>query len=512
MSQTPSQPEQINNAGPTDNLGSYFDSSTPTIFDEIVSSTQTEIFSSSASSSFSPPSRVPTNIFGNDSSFEDQPSEHISVNDTHRDAWIPSENTRKILRAITTSTHGGTQDRENLTMPGLALAEELTDPVKEITAYFLGEEETINRNVPSSSDVTQDERGLRSLIKEGCYRAAINLSGKLLAVYGQGFDKINHPSKHTPHSLQLWFTRLSLLTKLKQTDILETESAPFQNLDKPDMYFIFYPELYGTRPGSMASFAFRLLLAEIPMYCGRGKRALDNLYAMLAIIKKMINNLENGLSEDGSAAKCSESEREEAIQLWKARRSRTLVSVVNCALHLKNYSLATDVLEQLFNLNSWKKAEMEIFSSALSRIHLALGDVNAAEKNLTSMKPEKSKTVSVNELVDRGLIAIAQNSFVEALKYFQSAAKVDQSDVVLTNNIAVCLLYTGQLEEAVKLMESFVTVQNPAQSLQETVLLNLCTLYELHTTHSKQSKLELLRQVNRFNGDAMNVQCLKLNM
>lgn len=352
---------------------------------------------------------------------------------------------------------------------------------------------------------------MRSLIKEGCYRAAINLSGKLLSVYGQGYGKINHPSKHSPSSLQLWFTRLSLLVKLRRADILEVESAPFQNLDKPDMYFIFYPELYGTRSGSMACFAFRLLIAEIPMYCGKGKHALDNLYALLSIIKKIIRNLNNGLSEEGGVAKFNGEEKIDAIHLWKARKSRTMISIVNCALSIKNYILATEVLEQLFDSNEWKKGQSETIISAIGRIYLCLGDVSAAEKKFPP-KVENPKAENIKDLVDRGLISVSQNAFQEALSFFEKAAELDPSNIMLLNNIAVCLLYTGKLEAAVEVMDKMVTVQNPVRSLQEAVLLNMCTLYELHTTHSKQSKLHLLRQLNRYNGDSTNIQCLKLTM
>ncbi|XP_058798689.1 trafficking protein particle complex subunit 12 isoform X2 [Phymastichus coffea] len=478
MSQKQSESEETDNVSALVNLGSYFDS-VPTIFDEIVSD-KPDIFLTS----------------------------NISI-----DAWIPSESTHKILRSIATSPHGGNQiDKENLTMLGLALADEMSDPIKEAVTYFLGEEENINRNVSYLSNVTQDERGLRSLIKDGYYRAAVNLTGRLLAIYGQGYGKINHPSKHTPHSIQLWFTRLSLLTKLKQIEMLETESAPFGNLDKPDMYFTFYPELYGTRRGSMASFAFRLLIAEIPMYCGKGKRALDNLYAMLAIIKQILRNLENDLSEDGGAVKFNKDEKHDAMQLWKARKSRTLVSIVNCALCSKNYILAAEVLEQLFNCNEWKKKQADILNSAIGRIYLLLGDVSAAEKKFTVVHPENSKSASIKEFVDKAFIAVAQNSFQEALDFFKSASELDPSNIMLLNNIAVCLLYTGKLKAAVELLENMVTVKNPVKSLQEVVLLNMSTLYELHTTHSIQSKLQLLRQLNRYNGDSTNIQCLKLVM
>ena len=396
-------------------------------------------------------------------------------------------------------------------MPGLGIQEDMIDPIKEAGLRLLNGEESTSRNVPTILDVRQDEQGLRHLIHSGCYRAAVNLSGRLLAIYGQGFGKMNQPSKHTPHSLQLWFTRLSLLTKLKQTEILETESKPFGNLDKPDMYFTFYPELYGTRPGSMASFAFRLLLAEIPNYYGKPKQAIDNLYEILATVRKILQNLESGQGEDGNQLKFDSDKQEDSLKLWKGRKCRTLISIINCALGMKNYILAIEVFENLYKSVDWEKFEVETLMSAMGRVHLSLGDVFTAEKKFSVARENSMNSKVFSELVDRGLMAVAQNAFQEALNCFQTASTLDPLNVMLVNNIAVCLLYTGKLEAAVLLMENAIT-RNPMKSLQESVILNLCTLYELHTTHSKQSKLHLLRQLSRYKGDSIDIRCLKLVM
>ena len=115
----------------------------------------------------------------------------------------------------------------------------------------------------------------------------------------------------------------------------------------------------------------------------------------------------------------------------------------------------------------------------------------------------------LREHVDRGLIAIAQNAFQEAYECFSAALKIDPTNVMLINNVAVCLLFTGKLEAAVHLLENAVT-RNPIKALQESLLLNMSTLYELHTTHNKQSKLHLLSQLNRCKGDSIDMQCLKL--
>ncbi|XP_029158139.1 trafficking protein particle complex subunit 12 [Nylanderia fulva] len=501
----------------------YFNNATP-IFDEILpKKTSSDFFEQSIPVGLSPLLNVAsTSCLDVDISRTSMsPSlldttvdrvEHNTLSDAHRDVWIPSDQTRKILRSIATSAAGNSHlDRENLTMPGLAVQGDMPDLIKNASIHFLGEDENIHRNVLTASDVTQDERGLRNLIQTGCYRAAVNLSGRLLAIYAQGYGKINQPSKHTPHSLQLWYTRLSLLVKLRQMDVLENESKPFGNLDKPDMYFTFYPELYGTRPASMASFAFRLLLAEIPSYYDKAKQALDNLYKLLATVHQIIANFQAGLSGEGTHAKISESDQREAVKLWTARRTRILISIVNCAIGMRNYILAIEILEDLCELPDWTAEQIGILRSAIGRVHLFLGDVSAAEKFLVREENKEEKTTSVRELVDSGLMAVAQNAFQEAYNYFQSASALDPSNVMLINNMAVCLLYTGQLRAAVWLFESIIN-KNPLKSLQEPILLNMCTSYELHTTHCKQPKLHLLRQLNRYKGDAADIQCLKLAM
>ncbi|KZC09858.1 Trafficking protein particle complex subunit 12 [Dufourea novaeangliae] len=495
-------------------ISRYFESASRTIFDEIVPSKKDDFFAMQRGSG----SRIPdfelmadrsTEFLKSNTLLDNERLDHSAINDTHRDVWIPSEQTRKVLRSIATSTTGTSSlDRENLTMPGLAVQGEMPDLIKSTAIHLLGEDENIHRNVLTASDVTQDERGLRNLIQAGCYKAAINLSGKLLAVYAQGYGKINQPSKHTPHSLQLWYTRLALLTKLRQIDILENEAKPFGNLDKPDMYFTFYPDLYGTRPGSMASFSFRLLLAEIPLYCGKPKQALDNLYKVLATVNQIIANFNAGFSGDGSRVTVSAVEQEDAVRLWKGRRSRVLISITNCAVTMKNYVLAINILEKLCDSPVWSLEQLDTLQSSIGRLHLFLGDVSAAEKLLTKGHKRDSE-LTVREWMDRGLMAVAYNMFEEAYKCFEAAAALEPSNIASTNNMAVCLLYMGQLKDAVHLYESAIT-KNPVKSLQEPILLNICSAYELHTTHCEQPKLHLLSQLNRYKGDAVDIQCLKL--
>lgn len=183
----------------------------------------------------------------------------------------------------------------------------------------LGQAELQQRKILGVEDVTQDERGIRTLINAGCFRAAVNLTGRLLTIYGQGYGRAGQPAKHSPHSLQLWFTRLALLAKLGEYELLQAEAEPFAQLNGPDVFYEYYTEMYKGKHGSIACFSFRLLLAELPIYLGKPHLALDRLSELHVIsheIKEHFDRLKNANS----------------AEFWQRRAERVLQSIINCAL------------------------------------------------------------------------------------------------------------------------------------------------------------------------------------
>uniref|UniRef100_A0A8C6P8H7 Trafficking protein particle complex subunit 12 n=1 Tax=Nothobranchius furzeri TaxID=105023 RepID=A0A8C6P8H7_NOTFU len=174
----------------------------------------------------------------------------LSEVDRRHDAWLPCEETRKMLISVATQQYGPAYvDTNRLTMPGLKFDNLQGDAVKDLMVRFLGEQAAMKRQVLTASSVEQSFVGLKQLVSSKNWRAAVDLTGRLLTAHGQGYGKAGQPTSHTTDSLQLWFVRLALLTKLNLFQNAELEFEPFGNLDQPDLYYEYYPSVYPGRRG-----------------------------------------------------------------------------------------------------------------------------------------------------------------------------------------------------------------------------------------------------------------------
>ncbi|XP_063708108.1 trafficking protein particle complex subunit 12 [Culicoides brevitarsis] len=460
-------------------LTKYFADDPPSLFDELVQPQQLSIIQNS-----DPPMKFPdvTHLLNEEVTKPNVPNEVI-------DFWEPSP----YLSATSTSSVP-----PPLTLPGMYTSVDYQDYIKEVSTALLGKIEAVAKrsDILSENDVTQDDRGLRQLILSGCFSAALNLTSRLLSVYGQGFNNVGQVSKSTPHSLGLWFTRLSLLLRLGQYDICVKEAEPFGKLNNPDMYFENYPELYPGRKGSLASFSFRLLLAELPIYKSRLNEAMNNLTELLETCKKIKTYFERTNSDAG--------------RFWQRRIFRVMHSIINCAIMKKDHALATELLQQILRETD-DEDEKKSLELALGRVFLQSGDIKSAEICFTRVFGEKRDTVTLLECINRGLVHVAKAEFGEALKYFTKGLELDDKNIMLHNNLAVCLLYTGQLKNAIRQFETAIEL-NPHQALNENLLLNLSTLYELESNDARTKKLALLRKVATYKPDLnCSVEvCLKL--
>uniref|UniRef100_A0A4W5NUR5 Trafficking protein particle complex subunit 12 n=1 Tax=Hucho hucho TaxID=62062 RepID=A0A4W5NUR5_9TELE len=436
---------------------------------------------------------------------------NMSEADKRYDAWLPSEETRKVLISMAMQQYSQVfVERERLAMPGLKFDNLQGDAVKDLMVRLMGEQAAMKRQVLTANSVEQSFLGLKQLISTKNWRAAVDLTGRLLTAHGQGYGKAGQPSSHNTDSLQLWFVRLALLTKLSLFQNAEMELEPFGNLDQPDLYYEYYPTVYPGRRGSMVPFSMRVLHAELPQYLGKPQESLDRLHSMRTVCQTILDNLEQGLAEDGSMINLTQENRQASLQLWKSRLSRVLYAVANCLLMMKDYVLAVETYHSIIQYEPQQKVQL---LSGIGRIFLQIGDIKTAEKYFLDVEKatlEKgSGTTDTCVLMNRAFIYLSQNNYSDAHSSFAEVLKIDPKNPVANNNAAVCLLYLGRLKESLRQLEGLVQ-QDPALYLHESVLFNLTTMYELESSRSTQKKQALLESVACREGDSFNTQCLKL--
>ncbi|KAL8600764.1 hypothetical protein ACOMHN_055959 [Nucella lapillus] len=450
--------------------------------------------------------------FGDVGNTDDIFTSSLSVSDTDRryDAWIPSDATRHILIAVTTNAAEGMEPTvEQLSCPGVLNNEPQGDPVRDLVYRYMGEQEAVRRHVLTADSVAQDCSGLQKLVESGCLRAAVDLTGRLLAKGGQGETNMEQPTQHSPEMLQLWFCRFALMVKLRLCERAESEMRAFQNLDTPDLYFEFYPQQFPGRRGSMVCFAMRMLHAELPHLNGRSQETLDRLYYMLAVVRKVITNLDSDLCEDGSACHLSQDSRKLSKDLWLEREKQVLYNIASTLLSVRDYQAALAVYNTLLDKDVAKRAQL---LTGISRIHLQMGNVAKANEIHSEVEKLLSKGDNLSaccNAMNKGLLAMCMNNFSEAYNHFKTAVQLEPDNTCAVNNMAVCSLYLGRLKDALNTLEAIVH-SDPARNLHEGILFNLCTLYELESSRALHKKQAVLDLVSKHKGDGFPIACLKM--
>eukprot|EP00397_Hematodinium_sp_SG-2012_P044060 GEMP01049114.1.p1 GENE.GEMP01049114.1~~GEMP01049114.1.p1 ORF type:complete len:270 (+),score=64.83 GEMP01049114.1:94-903(+) len=137
---------------------------------------------------------------------------------------------------------------------------------------------------------------------------------------------------------------------------------------------------------------------------------------------------------------------------------------------------------------------MESGSAAvMGRHYLALGDVDRADTLLTDSR-------------DKAMVLVARKDYQKAIGLFRdvNVRELDaQSQVGVANNLAVCLLYCQEVDDAVKVLENLVRA-HPFRNLLPCVVKNLLQLYEfLHDGADRKGILQELILACLFEDPAM---------
>lgn len=183
-------------------------------------------------------------------------------------------------------------------------------------------------------------------------------------------------------------------------------------------------------------------------------------------------------------AKATKAHDDSASELWKHCLAELGIKVAGALIEMEDLAGAAEHLASLRNDKSSKLA----MSRALLWLHL--GHVDAAKRCIRD-----GKTDGVSEKVIAALADMADGLYEDASsKWRELKEEMDKDDVedeMIGVNLAVCLLYMGQMEEGRGILEGLVDGGQASQ----TLLFNLSTMYELSTDRAKSLKMRLAERL-----------------
>ncbi|KAI1097200.1 hypothetical protein F4804DRAFT_328287 [Jackrogersella minutella] len=274
----------------------------------------------------------------------------------------------------------------------------------------------------------------------------------------------------------LLYTRLACLCLIDATSLAAQESKALEDLNSG----FYLDPLSGAHlvPWELRVLGVRLQAIGF----GDPRRAVMSYYEMAREARAQV--AQAGKARDHSTA-----------ELWKYRLSELGVKVAVALIEMDDLAGAAEHLATLgdgyqpFKVDHGSQGRLAM-SRALLWLHL--GDVEAARRSIRGSDSEGSTT---DERIVDALADMADGEYKAALEEWQTLKETMEENGVLDEmvgvNLAVCLLYTGNMTEARDILETLVD----AGQASHTLLFNLTTMYELCSDKHKNLKVQLAERV-----------------
>ncbi|KGN48770.1 trafficking protein particle complex subunit 12 [Cucumis sativus] len=321
----------------------------------------------------------------------------------------------------------------------------------------------------SLNDLAHDLFSLQDLATRGSWRSILDKVARARAL-----TLLQKPHDHLTY---LSYNVLALV-KLRRFAEALAELDSLEDLNSSQYRYESYPSVYPNRTGSMVPFSLRWLQALIPIKMGERQHGLDRFYELLDFVQSKLKDKE-------------EKKLDVSVNLWKKR----VVFVINCIIghHLSNKEFGV-CLTLINNLLSEDFSDPALISK-LGYIQMHAGDIEGAKRSFNRIeelvKEGKSSgslsEVEMKNLVNRNkaLVFLVGKDYLSAVREYEECIERDNSDMVAINNKALCLMYLRDLADSIKVLENALE-RVPTVALNETVIVNLCSMYELaYVNHSE---------------------------
>ncbi|TKY47636.1 Trafficking protein particle complex subunit 12 [Spatholobus suberectus] len=346
-------------------------------------------------------------------------------------------------------------------------------------------------NLDSDQDLCHDMSSLEDLANRGAWRSIIDKVSRARAL-----SLLHKPHDHLTY---LAFNALAF-TKLRRFNEASAELDSLEDLDSSHYRYETYPKMYPNRVGSMVPFSLRWLHALIPIKLGLRQQGMDRFYTLLGFVRDKVK-----VKEENDNLGVS-------LGLWKKRE----VFVVNCIIghHLsqKEFGVCLSLMKELLSRGD---SSDPLLVSQLGYMQLQIGDLEGAKASFLKVEGAGKSNGSLSEvefknLVNRNkaLVYLVGKDYVSAVREYEECIERDGADVVAVNNKALCLMYLRDLSDSIKVLESALE-RVPTVALNETLVVNLCSMYELAYVNHSDIKRTLSSWIARVAPDDFDASCTR---
>ncbi|KAI5077270.1 hypothetical protein GOP47_0007094 [Adiantum capillus-veneris] len=200
---------------------------------------------------------------------------------------------------------------------------------------------------------------------------------------------------------------------------------------------------------------------------------------------------------------------------WQHRQEIIINCIISHHLNRKDFLLVLTWFKELFKLHPsdpW-------LLSKLGYVQLQMGDLTGASYTFSEARniigkfeAENSGQSSALKGLDcrnRGLEHVVLKQYSEAVKEFDLALSINPIDIISANNKALCYMYNRDLIGSSKVLESILD-KAPLVALNESLVLNLCSMYELAFVHNVQTKKNLSDWIQQIAPGDFDFSCTRL--
>ncbi|KAG0649778.1 hypothetical protein D0Z07_3868 [Hyphodiscus hymeniophilus] len=306
---------------------------------------------------------------------------------------------------------------------------------------------------------------LSELVRSGHFRSAAIKAAQLLTTpltsespsSGEDYARI----------FELVYTRLACLTLCNQTALAAQEVKVLEDLNSH-----YYRDGDGIAT-HLVPWELRVLAVRLQgMGFNDARRGVMGYYDLAREARLNLTALKKQRKEDGGF--------EEEIKLWESRLADLGIRVASALVEMEDLEGATRHLQTLKPVTG----DLQLQKALL---WLCVGDVDAARSCIGD------EDENVRNVV-QGLAFMADGNYSDAVKVFEAlvtSGSGDEDVAMYKQNLGVCLLYCGKMDEARTILSSLVDDSHSFHALT----FNLSTIYELCTERSRALKIGLAEQV-----------------